>query len=99
MSVEVPYPYKYLYCCVRNYSAWLHSYVETSVNIVIQKYCRVSTETCNNIYIHIHTHRYISNRTGKQSLENYLLKRTLFLNKITLLQKKYIVPLFKRYEI
>jgi hypothetical protein len=44
VSIEIS-----VYCCVRNYSACLHCYIETSVNIVIRKYCRVSKETCNNI--------------------------------------------------
>jgi hypothetical protein len=46
VSIEIS-----VYCCVRNYSACLHCcYVETSVNIVIRNYCRVSKETCNSIY-------------------------------------------------
>jgi hypothetical protein len=44
ISIEIS-----VYCCVRNYSVCLHCYVETSVNIVIRKYCRVSKETCNNM--------------------------------------------------
>jgi hypothetical protein len=44
VSIEIS-----VYCFVRNYSACLHCYVETSVNIVIRKYCRVSKDTCNNI--------------------------------------------------